>query len=322
MNGTAAYQKGLREVAPGVFAYLQPDGGYGYSNAGLIADGGSSLLVDTLIDLPLTREMLAAMRTAIPAAASIGTVVNTHAHPDHTAGNALLPAAQIISSAATRSEMDRMEKGTNPIRTIMENWREHGDAGAYLHEVMGRRFEVHRGKQVMPGRVFDDQLKVRVGSREVCLIRVGPAHTQGDVVVYLPADRVLFTGDVVFSRVHPLVTAAAADWIAACERLLEWDVDIIVPGHGPVTGPGALRTMADYLRYLREESRRRFLDGMDYAAAAADISLGDFEGWADEERIVVTVAGFFESFGAGRAPMDEVFGAAWRYRQAREAAGR
>jgi len=319
MSITTAYRKGLHEVAPGSFAYLQPDGGYGYSNAGLITDGDSSLLVDTLIDVPLTREMLLAMRAAVPAAASIATVVNTHAHPDHTAGNELLPDAEIISSAATLAEMEQLENGVNPIRNIMENWTEHGEAGAYLHEVMGVRFEVHRGTQVMPSRVFDGQLTVRVGTKEVRLVRVGPAHTQGDVVVYVPADRVLFTGDIVFSRVHPLVAGGMADaWIAACDRLLGWDVDVLVPGHGPVTDASALRKLADYLRYLREESGRRFREGMDYATAAADISLGAFSGWADEERVFMTVAGFFQSFGAQREPMGDVMAAAWRYRQAAE----
>ena len=59
----ASYEKGLVEVADGAFAYLQPDGGWGWSNAGLVTSGGSSLLVDTLFDLHLTREMLDSMRS-------------------------------------------------------------------------------------------------------------------------------------------------------------------------------------------------------------------------------------------------------------------
>jgi len=245
MSLSSAYRKGVHEVAPGTFAYLQPDGGYGYSNAGLITDGREALLVDTLIDIPSAREMLEAMRAATPAAARIGTVVNTHAHPDHTAGNELLPGTDIIASAATLAEMDALEAGANPIRQILENWSEHGEAGAYLHEVMGRRFEVHRGKQVMPNRAFDDELTVPVGAKEVRLVRVGPAHTRGDVVVYVPSDRVLFAGDVLFTRVHPLVAPGTAEaWIEACERLLEWNVDVIVPGHGPVSDAGALGVFA------------------------------------------------------------------------------
>src|SRR5580704_19587713 len=81
-----AYEKGLHEVSDGVWAYLQPDGGWGWSNAGLVTGGGASLLVDTLFDSKLTSEMLDAMRRTTAAAQRIGTLVNTHANGDHCFG--------------------------------------------------------------------------------------------------------------------------------------------------------------------------------------------------------------------------------------------
>ena len=89
------FTKGLHDIGNGCHAYLQPDGGWGWSNAGLITDGDRSLLVDTLFDLKLTREMLGAMRDAVPAAKSIGTLVNTHSNGDHTFGNQLLGGAEV-----------------------------------------------------------------------------------------------------------------------------------------------------------------------------------------------------------------------------------
>src|SRR5262245_38398857 len=100
-----AYTKGLHEVGPGCFAYLQPDGSWGWSNAGLVTDAGESLLVDTLFDLRLTREMLEAMRRATPAAGRIGTLVNTHANGDHCYGNSLVRGAAILASKACAAEM-------------------------------------------------------------------------------------------------------------------------------------------------------------------------------------------------------------------------
>ena len=94
------YTKGLHDLGTGCFAYLQPDGSWGFSNAGLIVDGDQTLLVDTLFDLKLTGEMLAAMRSAVPAARSIGRLVNTHANGDHTFGNQLVTGAEIIASRA------------------------------------------------------------------------------------------------------------------------------------------------------------------------------------------------------------------------------
>jgi glyoxylase-like metal-dependent hydrolase (beta-lactamase superfamily II) len=92
MAPSIPYTKGAHEVGDGVWAHLQPDGGWGRSNVGLIssADGDTSLLVDTLFDLEPTDEMLDILRQATPAAGRIGTVINTHANGDHCYGNALV----------------------------------------------------------------------------------------------------------------------------------------------------------------------------------------------------------------------------------------
>jgi glyoxylase-like metal-dependent hydrolase (beta-lactamase superfamily II) len=84
------YRKGLHNLGNGIYAYLQPDGSWGLSNAGLIVDGEESILIDTLFDLPLTREMLNAMAAATKAARVINKLVITHANPDHYNGNQLV----------------------------------------------------------------------------------------------------------------------------------------------------------------------------------------------------------------------------------------
>ena len=105
---TWAFEKGLVDIGNGHFAYLQPDGSWGWSNAGLVVDGDQSLLVDTLFDVPLTQTMLDTMRDATPAAAHIDRVVNTHANGDHCHGNELVADAEIISSKATAEEMEEL----------------------------------------------------------------------------------------------------------------------------------------------------------------------------------------------------------------------
>src|ERR1700692_2495980 len=99
------YSRGLREVGDGLFAYLQPDGGWGWSNAGLVADGEQTLLIDTLFDLKLTEQMLSDMRRAVPTASRIDTLVNTHANGDHCYGNQLLREARIVASARAAAEV-------------------------------------------------------------------------------------------------------------------------------------------------------------------------------------------------------------------------
>ena len=97
----------LGELGDGCFAYVQGNGGWGWSNAGLVVGDGTSLLVDTLFDLRLTEAMLAAMADHTRAA-PIGTVVNTHANGDHCYGNQLVDGAQIIASSATAHEMSEV----------------------------------------------------------------------------------------------------------------------------------------------------------------------------------------------------------------------
>ena len=75
-----SYTRGLHDLGNSVYAYLQPDGTWGWSNSGIVIDGEVSLLIDTLFDLKLTRDMLDTMRNSIPSAAHIDMVVNTHAN--------------------------------------------------------------------------------------------------------------------------------------------------------------------------------------------------------------------------------------------------
>ena len=104
-----SYTLGLHEIADGTHAYLQPDGGWGWSNAGLVVGDGASLLVDTLFDLNITQRMLDAMAPHTRAAA-ISTVVNTHANGDHCYGNQLVRSAEIIASEATAHDKDNMRR--------------------------------------------------------------------------------------------------------------------------------------------------------------------------------------------------------------------
>ena len=110
--GVRPYERGLAALGDGTWAWLQPDGSWGWSNAGLVVDGEETLLVDTLYDFPLTQEMLDAMRASVPAAARIDRLVNTHANGDHCNGNALVGGAEIVASAACAEEMRHEDPAT------------------------------------------------------------------------------------------------------------------------------------------------------------------------------------------------------------------
>jgi glyoxylase-like metal-dependent hydrolase (beta-lactamase superfamily II) len=303
-----SFEKGLHEVAAGVWAYLQPDGGWGWSNAGLITDGSASLLVDTLFDLKLTADMLDTMRREIPAARQIGSVVNTHANGDHCYGNALVAEAEIIASRACAEEMVQLPPAR--LADLMRAAPDLGEIGAFIERIFGP-FSFDDVELVPPTRTFDGELELRVGDRPVRLLEVGPAHTAGDVVVHLPDDGVVFTGDILFHGGHPIVWAGPVrNWIAACDRLLDLDASTVVPGHGPLATPNAVRDLKGYFEYLMTEARLRFDAGLTPLDAARDIELGPYSGWGEGERLVVNVQALYRDFGA-ELPGDAVtlFGA-------------
>lgn len=297
------FAKGLHEVGAGAWAWLQPDGSWGWSNAGLIVDEEASLLVDTLFDVPLTQTMLDAMRDAEPrAAVQIDTLVNTHANGDHCHGNQLVEGAEIITSEATAKEMSEL-----PPDRLAELQRAFADddsrLGRFVRKAFGA-FDFEGIRHVEPTRTFSGETSVQVGDKEVVLIEVGPAHTKGDVLVHVPADRVVYTGDILFVEGTPIVWAGPfSNWIDACDRLAAMDVDAIVPGHGPITDRRGAEAVKAYLTFVHDEARQRHAAGMPAAEAAKDIDLGEFAGWSDRERIAVNVDSAYREFeDGGKSP--------------------
>lgn len=296
--------RGLVEVGRGVWAWLQGDGSWGWSNAGLVVGDGQALLVDTLFDFRLTREMLAAMRAVTPAAGRIGTVVNTHSNGDHCYGNALLEGAEIVATRAAAEEMAHESPAV--IAEFVRRAPELGPLGEYVQHCFGA-FHFAEVQPRLPSRTFEGALSLRVGTRAVELIELGPAHTRGDLIVHLPEERLVFTGDLLFAHGTPIVWAGPVQrWIDACDRILALDAATLVPGHGPLSDARAVRAVRDYLGYVRSEARRRYDAGLSARDAAFDIALGDYASWGDAERIAVNVATLYREFAGDPGPANVV----------------
>jgi glyoxylase-like metal-dependent hydrolase (beta-lactamase superfamily II) len=311
------FTHGVHDIGNGVYGYVQPDGTWGWSNAGLIADSGETLLVDTLMSVPLTREMLDRLRAQVPEAAHIDKLVNTHANPDHFFGNGLVADAEIIGTNEARREM----AGFNPkmLAALSANYRDMGDAGEFLYETMGRKFDFSGVDEVtLPNHTFDGRMNIDVGGKAVELVDLGPAHTQSDTIVWVPGDRVVFTGDLLFNEGHPIMWAGPVEnWIAACQYIADLDPDVVVPGHGPITDVAAVRNMKAYFEYVRDEARKRFDAGMTFDEAARDINMTEYRGWSDPERIVANVFSLYKQWGTEFTPEQQrdLFGAMGRFRK-------
>jgi len=320
-------EKTLHALGNGLFAYTQLPGTWGWSNAGLITDDDECLLVDTLFDKRLTEEMLETMRRATPTAARIGTVVNTHGNGDHCYGNSLVADASIIGTRgcvedlreAPPSRNRTMQRAAKVIKALGVGGRLLGkafsvvgvhqvadlaDVGPYalpLFEV----FDFADNEIVPPNRTFEGELSLTVGAKTVELIEVGPAHTRGDAVVWVPEDKTVFTGDILFKDAHPIIwQGPVSNWVAACERLLDLDVETVVPGHGPLTDKSGLHETKHYLEVLTDEARRRYDAGMSVQDAAFDIALDEFDDWLDGERVFINVHTLYREFGGNSEPVD------------------
>jgi cyclase len=288
----AEYRHGLHELGDGCHAYLQPDGGWGWSNAGLITGDGSSLLVDTLFDLRLTAQMLDEM-ASLTGGAPIGTVVNTHANGDHCYGNREVTdrfsAVEIVASTAAAEEMPQV-----PPQMLAALNEAPGEIGDLFRSFFGE-FHFDGIELELPSRTFDGRLEIDVAGRTVELIEVGPAHTAGDVLVHVPDARTVYTGDILFIGGAPIVWAGPlANWVAACDLILGMDVDTVVPGHGPLTDEAGVAAVRDYLAVVDAEATERFRGGVDAFDAARDIGrlLGAderFAGLGEFGRIAVNV---------------------------------
>jgi glyoxylase-like metal-dependent hydrolase (beta-lactamase superfamily II) len=114
-----------------------------------------------------------------------------------------------------------------------------------------------------PTREFDGELSLTAGGREVRLIEVGPAHTPGDLIVHVPDAGVVFAADVMFVGVLPVMWAGpTANWLAALDRILALGPRVIVPGHGPVSGPDEVHVVREHLAWVQQEAEPRLGAGL------------------------------------------------------------
>lgn len=291
------YTRGLHEVADRVWAWLLPDGGFGWSNAGLVAGDGASLLVDTLFDLPLTREMLDAM-APITDRAPITDALITHSNGDHTHGNELLDrSVRVIAAKGTAEEIAH---GMAPEMLVMAQTADLGPvATPYLRERFGP-FDFNGITLRNADQTFDDQLTIDVGGREVRLLNLGPAHTAADSVVHVPDAGVLFAGDLLFIGCTPIVWAGPiANWVAACDAMIALDAPTVVPGHGPITDADGIRAVRGYLVHVAEQAEVAYRKGLSFVEAADSIDLGEYASWLDAERVVINVYQRYRELDAG-----------------------
>lgn len=289
------FTRGLHQLTDHCWAWLWPDGGWCKSNSGLVVDGRQALLVDTLADIRHTGEMLTAIGAALPET-RITTLVNTHADGDHCWGNQLVADAETIASAGTAEEfsqgltpqsLDRLMAAADP-----------GDPGSRYMLEHFRGFDVSDVVIPKADRTYRGQLSLSVGSVGTELTEVGPAHTLGDTIVWVPSQGVLYSGDILFIGGHPVMWEGPIEnWIAACRQMEALRPDTVVPGHGPVTDVAGIADFRGYLEHVRDEAMKSYERGVPAVEAAAALPLGPWSHWSYRERLIFTVSAIYRRLG-------------------------
>jgi cyclase len=266
MNGST-YEPSLVALGRDVYAYLQPDGSWGLSNAGILVGPQHVTLIDTAMTIART-ERLRDAAASVAGPRTVTTIVNTHHHPDHTYGNSLFAGATIVAQTQCRVHAEHV--GLAPAR----------DPALGLGPIALR----------LPDLTFETRMRLFLGDEPVELLHFGVAHTSGDTVVWFPERKLLFTGDLVFSGGTPLVMdGSIRQYYATLVALRELGAETIVCGHGPITDGSCFDPLERYLRFVQDVARGGFDSGRSPLELARKTDLGEFAALAEPERIVANL---------------------------------
>jgi len=247
----------LEKLAKGVFAFI---GVKGNANAGFILTEEGVIVVDSQMNEDLAKEMLTQIQKhgSLP----ILYVINTHHHGDHTfANHVFAPTKGIIAHE-------------NSLKFLQEHGSEHLQQ---FERFFGR--EMSKGiKVTLPTLTLKDQLTLTFKDRAIQILHLGSGHTDDDIVVYLPEEKILFAGDLIYiGRLPWLGDGDTKLWLKALEKLKTLDFKTVVPGHGKVGDRQALKRFESYLTDLRSAILISLIRGTPLEEMKQTIRLPDYQ---------------------------------------------
>ena len=262
------------ELETGVYARLHA----GLTNAGFIIGDKGVLVIDSLRVPSFARDLIQDVRhvTSKP----VQYVIDTHAHWDHAWGNEEFPEAVIIGHENCYREMVDVEWN--------KEWRDKVVAANDPWSEEARLVNI-----TPPNLTFETSMRLYFGGREIILRYFGKAHTSGDIFIHLPADKIVFTGDVAQDGGVPYFADSYPDeWPDTADRLVELPVERFVSGHGPVGNHEALTGARDFIHTLVDHLKTAIRDGQDEVDASTSVinalgpRFGDWRGFDTlEEKI-------------------------------------
>jgi cyclase len=280
----------LEKVAEGVYCAVSRESAYYVANSAVIVGDESVLVVDSGATPSTARDLIQAVRSVSDR--PIRYLVDSHYHFDHTFGNAAFPRdAILIGHEATRTllakeaprgctdcsyldgipaRIERLQKeaATEP------DTSKRAAAAAQAASLEAYRKETATLVSLPPRLTFSDRLSVDLGNREAQILFLGRGHTRGDVVVFLPRERVVCTGDFFNGYLGYMGDAYVDEWADSLDQLARLDFDTVVPGHGtPFRGKQKIAPVQACLRDLWRQARDLEGEGVSADAAASRIDL-------------------------------------------------
>lgn len=293
----SSWKTELKQLAPNFYAYIQGNGppasGGGISNACVVVGPDHVMVVDTMSAPASATALIDAVRKQV-GGKPFGRVVNTHHHGDHVNGNQWFMPAEIVSHPYCRERVVQMRAAVGP-----------GGTPDPAYGAINATFDGKIERRLMPATTtVTDKATYYYGDTVVELFHPGIAHTWGDLLLYLPQHKILFAGDIAFFNMTPFVhNGQATKWVQVLDKILDMDVQTIIPGHGPIGGKKEVAEMREFYRLLIPEAKKRFDGGMSAARAAATINMGRFTNWMGAERIVQNVFRLYCEFDGTLTPL-------------------
>ncbi|MGD9890487.1 MAG: MBL fold metallo-hydrolase [Dehalococcoidia bacterium] len=285
----------IEELAAGVFARvgihpLQP-------NSGIVIGERGVLVVDSGYSATAGRELLADIRRITPL--PVSTVVISHHHFDHAWGNQVFEQADVVGHTNARSNM---LGETEPYKQRMIAFAPTSSQWYGLTAENLTR-QLAETRITPPDSSFDDRMVVDLSGQRVELLHFGAGHTNGDTLVYLPESKVLFGGDLICNHVLPnAMDGDPLHWPDVLQQAGRLDIEVVVPGHGPVGNRTMIGDFNRCLNHVTAEVEGALNDGApDPRAAGAHLRLDDFGDWAGHELLPGTVRATYRALERSRS---------------------
>ena len=286
----------LEQLTDGVYAALASPGGQAFSNGGIVDLGDQTLVFDAFETPAASGDLRSAAEqlTGHP----VSYLIISHCHADHWGGNQVFaPETSIITTHAIREEMPdaigwlvelkenpaELEEAIQESRDRLEtetDERQRTSLKASISRMMGWQEGLPRLELRYPDETFSGKLVFHGTKRTAELVEVAPGHTASDAYLLLPADRILFMGDLGFLQSQPfMVYCQPQAWVSELERMEQLDVEAYVPGHGPLGTQADLALQREFITLLEELVAQAVSDGLTVEETLEKTLPAPFDHW-------------------------------------------